>query len=127
MAQFAWNVHPEGGRPWKIGLFHGDDTGHVMLYCNNVVTQVDFSVRDSRVYSLMLDDELCQVLIDKQSDGSFTYDCKLDEEKMAAKKAARQAALSLEKKEEKERLTLGIGFIVFLLLLAWWYSRNSTF
>lgn len=124
MPQFAWNVKPEGGRSWKIGLFHGDETGHVMVYCNNVVTQVDFSVRDSRTYSMMLDDELCQVLIDKQADGSFEYSCKLDEEKMAAKAAARKATKALEVKEERERLTLAIGFIVFLLLLAWWFSRG---
>lgn len=70
----------------------------------------------------MLDNELCQILIDKQEDGTFTYDCKLDEEKMAARKAARLAQREQEKKEEKERLTLGVGFIVFILLLAWWFS-----
>jgi hypothetical protein len=123
MAQIAWTVQPEGGRPWTIGLFHGDDTGHVMLYCNNVVTQLDFSVKEDRTYSLLLDEELCQVSITKQNDGSFAYDCKLDEAKMAARAAARKAEKELEAKHERQRIQLGVMFILFFLLLGWWLSR----
>lgn len=123
MAQIAWNVKPEGGlHNFSIGLYHGDETGHVMLYCNSVITQVDFSVRDDRTYSLMLDNELCQVTITKLKDGSFSYDCKLDEAKMKARAEERRAAAELEARHDRQRLQFGLGAITFVLLLLWWFS-----
>ncbi len=122
MSQHAWNVKPEGGRRWTIGLYHGDETGHVMVYINNVITQVDFSVRDDRTYSMLLDNELCQVTITKESDGSFSYNCQLDEEKMAAKRAERERAKELEAKHERQRVQFAFGIIAFILLVAWWMS-----
>ncbi|PHI20659.1 hypothetical protein CEQ90_06300 [Lewinellaceae bacterium SD302] len=93
-----------------------------MVYINNVITQVDFSVRDDRTYSTLLDNELCKVTITKEPDGSFSYDCQLDEEKMAAKRAERKRAAELEAKHERQRLQFALGLIAFILLVAWWMS-----
>ncbi len=78
MAQIAWNVRASNGILFAVGLFHGDETGHVMLYCNNQVVQVDFSVQSSKSYSLLLNEELCAIHIDKAPDGTYSYRCELD-------------------------------------------------
>lgn len=93
-----------------------------MVYINNVITQLDFSVRDDRTYSMLLDDELCQVNIKKEANGSFSYSCKLDEEKMAARAAERKQATELEAKHEKQRIQMALGLIAFIILIAWWMS-----
>lgn len=122
MAQFAWNVKTEGGRPWLIGLLHGEQDGHVLLYCNNTVTQIDFNVRESKTYSLLLDEVLCRVSINLLPDGSYRYDCELDDTKAKARAAARRQARELERKDERFRLQLGLGFVALILLLLWWFS-----
>ncbi len=116
MAQVAWNVRANRGRNFQIGLFHGDTTGHVMLYCNKKVVQIDFSVQESKTYKLMLDEELCEVSIEKEDDGSYSYECKLDRETHTPLNEARKLEKEAADKNDRQRLLVGIGLIVVVLL-----------
>lgn len=77
MAQFGW-VYLNNGNRHRVGLYHGDDTGHLVIHCNMRVVQIDFSVKETTTYSFMIDDELCEVLLFKEPDGRFTYDFKVN-------------------------------------------------
>ena len=80
MPQQGWNITGIQGTTYKLGLFHGDDTGHVVLHCNDRVVAIDFGVRESRTYSLFLDEELCEVSIDPAAGDSFDYTCRINTE-----------------------------------------------
>lgn len=77
MAQLGWvYLDPQGGQH-RVGLFHGDNTGHLLIHCNMRVIQIDFSVKESRSYSFFIEDELCQISIYKET-GGYSYEFKMD-------------------------------------------------
>lgn len=53
-------------------MFHGPKTGHLMVHCNLRVVLIDFHVLESKTYPLFLDDELCELKIEKKN-GQFYY------------------------------------------------------
>ncbi len=73
MAQMGWVFLDNRGGRHKVGLYHGDRTGHLVIHCNMRVVQIDFSVLESRNYSFFIEDELCEVHLEKQSNG-FGYE-----------------------------------------------------
>lgn len=74
MAQMGWVLLDDRGGRHRVGLYHGDQSGHVMIHCNLRVVQVDFSVKESKTYSFFIEDELCEVHLVKGPDGKFGYD-----------------------------------------------------
>ncbi len=114
MAQIAWQVRGNRGVTFALGLFHGDKTGHVMLYCNNQIVQLDFSVQQSKTYTLFLDEELCNIHITRAEDGTFSYRCELDQEADTPLNKARK--ISTDKPTDYFWRSI-IGVFVFLLLL----------
>ena len=73
MAQLGWvYLDPQGGQH-RIGLYHGDKTGHLLIHCNMRVIQVDFSVKESKSYSFFIEDELCELKVHKE-DGFYSYE-----------------------------------------------------
>ena len=73
MAQLGWvYLDPHGGQH-RIGLYHGDKTGHLLIHCNMRVIQVDFSVKESKSYSFFIEDELCELSIHKEH-GFYSYE-----------------------------------------------------
>jgi len=64
MAQHAWNITGHYGKTYKLGLFHGEKTHHVVVHCNNSIVAIDFGVKESKTYTLFLDQQLCEVSID---------------------------------------------------------------
>lgn len=57
-----------------MGLYHGDQSGHLMIHCNLRVVQVDFSVKESRTYSFFIEDEFCEIRLFKENNGHFGYE-----------------------------------------------------
>ncbi|MBV6442314.1 MAG: hypothetical protein DYG98_19025 [Haliscomenobacteraceae bacterium CHB4] len=74
MAQMGWVFLDDRGGRHRVGLYHGDQSGHVMIHCNLRVVQIDFSVKESKTYSFFIEDELCEVHIYKEPDGRFGYE-----------------------------------------------------
>jgi hypothetical protein len=74
MAQMGWVFLDDRGGRHRVGLYHGDQSGHVMIHCNLRVVQVDFSVKETRKYSFFIEDELCEIGLYKEANGRFGYD-----------------------------------------------------
>ncbi|MEZ4949020.1 MAG: hypothetical protein R2879_05490 [Saprospiraceae bacterium] len=79
MSQFSWTVIGQNGKKYQIGLYHGNKTGHVMVHCNMKVILIDFSVLESKQYSFFLDEELCELNLERQGD-SFRYGLNLNKD-----------------------------------------------
>jgi hypothetical protein len=72
MSQYGWTFYNPIGGTQNLGLYHGDNSGHVMVYLNHKVVIVDFKVYESKSYSLILNEELIKINLN-QSNGKFSY------------------------------------------------------
>lgn len=72
MSQLNWTVLDDFGRKYDVGLYHGDASGHLMVYCNANVMIIDFNVFKDKKYSFYLGEELCELNVNKKA-GQFSY------------------------------------------------------
>lgn len=66
----------------KIGLYHGDESGHVVLYCNNHIVTIDFYVESKKTYTFYINNDLCEVSLNKGIE-AYEYDLKINNESPA--------------------------------------------
>lgn len=120
MAQLQWTVPGYGGRNYRVGMYHGEDSGHLMVHCNNKVMLIDFGVKDSKNYSFYLDQELFELQL-KREQGRFSYDLKHNEDIDSPHNRRRQQ----EKKTGKWRIIASVVVLIFfaIIMIAAW-SKN---
>lgn len=111
MSQLNWVFLDDFGKRYEIGMYHGNNTGHLMVYCNSNVILIDFNVLESKLYSFYLGEELCELEIKKEAK-HFSYSLKPN----------RTADTPLNHKrrshEKKNKLKIAfVGFIMFLLVV----------
>jgi hypothetical protein len=63
VAQSNWTYLSESGQVYVVGLYHGPETGHVVVYCNNNVVAIDFNVVAESRYSFFIEEDMCEVVI----------------------------------------------------------------
>lgn len=68
MANCVWTYVSTNSKQFRVELYHGETTGHVLMTVNGKVTVIDFKVFQSKSYSLFLDHELCSVVLDRTGD-----------------------------------------------------------
>jgi len=71
--RYTWTYAAGDGKNYHVGLFHGNRTGHVLIYCNANIVAIDFSVFESKKYSFFIDDELCGIHLDRRGDEMFYF------------------------------------------------------
>ena len=79
MGQTNWTYCNKFGQIHKIGLYHGDDSGHVVLYCNNQILTIDFYVTKQKTYAFYLNNDLCEVSLQKGIE-AYEYELKINNE-----------------------------------------------
>ena len=72
MSQYRWTFYDPNQGTQTLGLYHGDKSGHVMIYLNQKVVIIDFEVHQSKSYSLMLNQSLLELKLNKDN-GKFLY------------------------------------------------------
>lgn len=70
--QVFWKYQSAEGQIYSVGLYHGDESGHVLIYCGKEIVKIDFNVLYSKSYSFYLGDELFGLEIDYK-DGTRNY------------------------------------------------------
>lgn len=113
MAQMGWVFLDDRGGRHRVGLYHGDQSGHVMIHCNLRVVQVDFSVKETKVYSFFIEDELCEVRLFKEPDGRFGYEFVVNKTIDTPRNRIRRVD---ERRIRKQMAILVAGFIVVISL-----------
>ena len=109
MSQFNWTYLAPNGGKHNVGIFHGDKTGHVLVYVNSKVTLIDFKVKESKSYSIFIEEELCEINIEKKRVG-YAYSFDINRE-------ADTPTNLLRRKQNRKHLKQGLGFVAGLLLL----------
>ncbi|MEZ4988392.1 MAG: hypothetical protein R2795_25765 [Saprospiraceae bacterium] len=72
MAQQHWTIPGIYGQTYLIGMYHGEESGHLMVHCNNKVLLVDFGVKEPKTFPFFLDEELFELVIEKNN-GRYAY------------------------------------------------------
>ncbi len=110
MSQSNWVYSDQTGQQYQIGLYHGQSSGHLIVYCNWKVILIDFNVLNSKTYSFYFGDELCHLKIDKRGDG-YQYGFQQSDETLIAIK-------NHHKKLWRTDLAKALGaFLVSLILI----------
>ena len=109
MSQFNWTLLDDAGHRFDIGLFHGNRTGHLIVFCNKKIVVIDFNVLETKTYTFFVEDELCNLEVELK-DNKWHYGLKIDE------KTATPLNI-LRKKERKKNLVTSIIILSFIILL----------
>ena len=124
MAQVSWVYLDDFGGQHRVGLYHGDRTGHVLLHCDLRIVQVDFSVKEPCTYSFFVEDELCQVSIFKEKTG-YSYDFQVNKKIDTPRNRLRKED---DRRNRKYIAIMLAGFVVFVscifLGLRWWGNQH---
>lgn len=125
MAQVGWVYLDNAGGRHRVGLYHGDQSGHLVIHCNMRVIQIDFSVRDTKRYSFFIEDELCEIDIVKENNDRFTYDFHVNKTVDTPRNRIRRA----DERVIRRHLTIFVGGLILVLTLAFlgirWYGQKQ--
>ncbi len=122
MSQMTWTYIADDGSHHKIGLFHGENTGHLLVYCNARIVVIDFSVLSSRNYSFFINDELCDLAVEEK-EGKFLYGFKVDQVTDTPRNRGRRKMI---RAEEHQSLLIGAVFILLIILVAYLVFRFNS-
>lgn len=107
MPQMQWTYVADSGVPYKVQLYHGGASGHLMVSINNKVSIIDFFVKDSKDYTLFIEDEIFLLELERSKNG-FGYAFTMDKVADTAKNIQRR------KVARKQNLMIAIGSIIFV-------------
>lgn len=109
MNQFNWTYLADNGTQHQVTLMHGATSGHLIVYCNTTIVIIDFGILQSSTYSFFIEEELCELTIERKGD-QFLYGFEVNQEA--------ETPLNKErKKQEKKHLFQSIFFLGGILLL----------
>jgi hypothetical protein len=124
MAQIGWVFLDDHGGRHRVGLYHGDRTGHVLIHCESRIVQVDFSIKESRTYSFFIEDELCEIQMVKEN-GAFSYAFEVNKKVDTPRNRLRR----LDEKRNRKYMAILIGCLCvvlgIILSLAKCYDRHK--
>ena len=121
MAQVGWVFVDNRGDKNRVGLYHGDKSGHVIIHINRRIMQMDFSVKDSKSYTFFISDELIEIHLHNEGD-SFSYEFKINREADTPLNRTRKIYRRRDLKKTI-LLMLGMGAFLFAVLYgALWYG-----
>ena len=72
MSECRWTYYDPAQGNQTLGIYHGEKSGHVVIYHNEKVVIVDFMVHSSKSYSFMFNQNLLKLEL-KKSDSKFRY------------------------------------------------------
>ena len=115
MSQMTWTYVDDDGYPHKVGLFHGNNSGHLMVYCNTRIVVIDFNVLKSKNYSFFINEELCDISIEEK-DGKFAYGFDIDKVTDTPRNRGRRKMI---RSENKYSLLFAACFVLVIAALVW--------
>lgn len=119
MAQIGWVYLDNSGGRHRVGLYHGDRSGHVVIHVNTRIVQIDFSVLQSKTYSFFIEDEFCEIVIEKRAD-HFEYGFEVNKTVDTPRNRERR----VEEGRNRKHMAIFISSIVALTLFALFVFRR---
>jgi len=72
MSEFRCTYYDPSIGTQTLGLYHGEDSGNVVIYHNSNVLLIDFKVHQPKSYSFMVNENLVKFDVVK-NDGKYDY------------------------------------------------------
>ena len=72
MCESRWTYYDPTQGTQTLGLYHGQDSGNVVIYHNYRIVIVDFKVHQPKSYSFMVNENLVKLNVLKEN-GKFDY------------------------------------------------------
>jgi len=110
LAQESWNIKDPFGYEYNVGMYHGDRTGHLLIYVNGEPVIIDFGVEDSKSYSLVVGTVLYDLIL-KKVGLNFDYDFKRNEAYIEELQEKRK------EEEEGEKVILLVAICIILAVI----------
>lgn len=73
MAQLNWTYYSTSGRPYALDMYHGEVSGHLILFVNSNVTMIEFSQKEPCSFSFYIENQLIEFNIKKEKT-EFKYE-----------------------------------------------------
>lgn len=125
MAQVNWIFLDDQGGRHRIGIYHGDRSGHLMIHCNMRVVQIDFSVKETKMYSFFVEDELCEVIVERLKTGNFGYEFRVNKKVDTPRNRIRR----IDNRRNNKKLALFITGVVLVIAALFfglrWYGSEQ--
>lgn len=61
MSETRWSFYEPLSGSNTIGLYHGNESGHVVVYHNSQVVIVDFLIKKSKSYTIYINEHLVRL------------------------------------------------------------------
>jgi hypothetical protein len=115
MSQSTWLYSDKNGTDYEINIYHGDESGHILIYVNDKIMQIDFGIFNAQNYTFLIDDVLFELSVYAAPDG-FEYRLSGDGAPLENKLNIKN--LPTDKKEYTGTLAIFLlGFLLLLILL----------
>ncbi len=122
MSQYAWSYRSPAGQEYIVGLYHGPESGHVVVYCNQEVVAIDFNVRQSARYTFFIEEDLCEVHIERKGQ-EFRYALRSNQ-KVDTPFNRKRWQLERRQQHFLWRVLAIFGFIVLTMSALVWHSQR---
>ncbi len=120
MNQQGWTFLDDFGGQHKVGIYHAPGSGNLMIYCNSKIVLIDFLVREPKDYSFFINEEFCEIKVEKDENEDFSY-------RFQVNKRVDTPLNRLRESREKRYLTYALIsiflFILFLVVIVYLFYR----
>lgn len=72
VAQLYWNYYSLSGKRYIIQMYHGEDSGHLLLFVNGNILSIDFEQEGGAKKSFMIENQIIELEINEE-DEVFEY------------------------------------------------------
>ena len=108
MNQYTWTYIGDAAYSETVGLYHSSKSGHLLIYVGKKIVVIDFKVLDSKTYSFFINDDLCELRLERK-DLKMYYHFEINKE---ADTPRNQARKKVEQKYFRQALAF-FGVLVF--------------
>jgi len=75
MSESRWTFYDPQAGTQTLGIYHGNESGHVVVYHNNDIVIIDFEIFQPKTYSIQFNNSLITLSIEQEEDGyGYSFD-----------------------------------------------------
>ena len=75
MSESRWTFYDPQAGTQTLGIYHGDKSGHVVVYHNSNVVIIDFEIFQTKTYSIQFNNSLITLSIEQEGSGyGYSFD-----------------------------------------------------
>ncbi|MFN8338668.1 MAG: hypothetical protein U0T36_06580 [Saprospiraceae bacterium] len=122
MPQVFWKIDNKSGSDYDLSIYHGDQSGHLLIYSGKEILQIDFEIKSEKLYSFMLGDQLYQLHI-KYRNGKPHYNLSNTSKK---EKVTEWSQENFPTKHKIQALLFALVVIIFVVMFIIIFKVGTT-